>query len=133
MVINENTIKQLATAFDFESFKEEHRIEIDNVTYKVDFNKEDDKLVLTLTKQEDTKLKDFVNSLDDDLFQTACEEVETFTGRTLGDWNENSTQDEILEMFKALVKRTIEKEKSDLQYRLNKLTKTYSDILKDEE
>ena len=104
MLINENIVNRLVTAFNFKQYNEYKKITIDNVTYKLDLNKEDDKLVLTLTKEEnDSKLRDYVNSLNDETFQTACERVEEVTGRTLGDWNKNNTSQEVLEMFKYVV------------------------------
>lgn len=133
MVLDKNMIKQLVTVFNYDSFNEQHNITIDNVTYKLDFNKEKDKLVLTITKDENNDLKEFINSLDDDTFQTACEEVEPLTGRTLGDWNENSTQEEILEMFKAVVKVSLRKQKEFLKAKLDKITNIYANILKGEE
>lgn len=104
MLINENIVNRLVTAFNFKQYNEYKKITIDDVTYKVDFNKEDNTLVLTLTKEEDdSKLRDYVNSLNDETFQTACERVEEVTGRTLGDWNKNNTSQEVLEMFKYVV------------------------------
>lgn len=104
MLINENIVNRLVTAFNFKQYNEYKKITIDDVTYKVDFNKEDNTLVLTLTKEEDdSKLRDYVNSLNDETFQTACEKVEEVTGRTLGDWNKNNTSEEVLEMFKYVV------------------------------
>ena len=133
MIIDKNMIEQLVTAFNYNSFNEQHEININNVTYNLDFNKEEDKLVLTISKEDNNDLKEFINSLDDDTFQTACKEVEPLTGRTLGDWNENSTQEEILEMFKAVVKVSLEKQKSYLKAKLDKITDTYANILKGEE
>lgn len=104
MLINENIVNRLVTAFNFKQYNEYKKITIDDVTYKVDFNKEDNTLVLTLTKEEDdSKLRDYVNSLNDETFQTACERVEEVTGRTLGDWNKNNNSQEVLEMFKYVV------------------------------
>lgn len=104
MLINENIVNRLVTAFNFKQYNEYKKITIDGVTYKLDLNKEDNKLVLTLTKNEDdSKLRDYVNSLNDETFQTACERVEEVTGRTLGDWNKNNTSQEVLEMFKYVV------------------------------
>ena len=104
MLINENIVNRLVTAFNFKQYNEYKKITIDDVTYKVDFNKEDNTLVLTITKSDDdSKLRDYVNSLNDETFQTACERVEEVTGRTLGDWNKNNTSQEVLEMFKYVV------------------------------
>ena len=104
MLINENIVNRLVTAFNFKQYNEYKKITIDDVTYKLDLNKEDNKLVLTITKNEDdSKLRDYVNSLNDETFQTACERVEEVTGRTLGDWNKNNTSQEVLEMFKYVV------------------------------
>ena len=104
MLINENIVNRLVTAFNFKQYNEYKKITIDDVTYKLDLNKEDNKLVLTITKNEDdSKLRDYVNSLNDETFQTACEKVEEVTGRTLGDWNKNNTSQEVLEMFKYVV------------------------------
>ena len=105
MLINENIVNRLVTAFNFKQYNEYKKITIDDVTYKLDLNKEDEnKLVLTLTKSDDdSKLRDYVNSLNDETFQTACERVEEVTGRTLGDWNKNNTSQEVLEMFKYVV------------------------------
>lgn len=104
MLINENIVNRLVTAFNFKQYNEYKKITIDGVTYKLDLNKEDNTLVLTITKSDDdSKLRDYVNSLNDETFQTACERVEEVTGRTLGDWNKNNTSQEVLEMFKYVV------------------------------
>lgn len=104
MLINENIVNRLVTAFNFKQYNEYKKITMDGVTYKVDFNKKDNTLVLTLTKEEDdAKLRDYVNGLNDETFQIACERVEEVTGRTLGDWNKNNTSQEVLEMFKYVV------------------------------
>ena len=100
MLINENTIKQLATAFEFDVFNEKQQVTIDNVTYEVDFKKKENKLEVTLVKiKEENKLRQFIDNLDDDLFQESCASIERLTGKTLKEWNTNSNSDEVYEMF----------------------------------
>lgn len=106
--ILQNLIKSIAE----NSIKEENYI-IDGITYKIDeINKEDGTILIKLVGDEDEiesakELKDYLNNLDDDIFNKACEQVETQTGKTLNEWNLNNTASEVLDMFKMVVRNTV--------------------------
>ena len=131
MLINENTIKQLATAFEFDVFNEKQQVTIDNVTYEVDFKKKENKLDVTLIKiKEDNKLRQFINSLDDNLFQEACANIERLTGKTLKEWNTNYTSDEVYEMFKDVVETVLAEKKRDFEKQLSSIKFIYDSLFK---
>ena len=130
MLINENTIKQLATAFEFDVFNEKQQVTIDDVTYEVDFKKKENKLDVTLTKIKEDKLRQFINSLDDDLFQEACASVERLTGKTLKEWNANSGSDEVYEMFKDVVETVLAEKKMEFEKQLSNIKFIYESLFK---
>ena len=130
MLINENTIKQLATAFEFDVFNEKQQVTIDNVTYEVDFKKKENKLDVTLTKIKEDKLRQFINSLDDDLFQEACANIERLTGKTLKEWNTNYTSDEVYEMFKDVVETVLDEKRVEFEKQLNDIKSIYNSLFK---
>ena len=131
MLINENTIKQLATAFEFDAFNEKQQVTIDDVTYEVDFKKKENKLDITLIKiKEDNKLRQFINSLDDNLFQEACANVEKLTGKTLKEWNTNYSSDEVYEMFKDVVETVLAEKKRDFEKQLSSIKFIYDSLFK---
>ena len=131
MLINENTIKQLATAFEFDVFNEKQQVTIDNVTYEVDFKKKENKLDVTLIKiKEDNKLRQFINSLDDNLFQEACANIERLTGKTLKEWNTNYSSDEVYEMFKDVVETVLAEKKRDFEKQLSSIKFIYDSLFK---
>lgn len=130
MLINENTIKQLATAFEFDVFNEKQQVTIDNVTYEVDFKKKENKLDVTLTKIKEDKLRQFINSLDDDLFQESCASIERLTGKTLKEWNTNSNSDEVYEMFKDVVETVLAEKRVEFEKQLNDIKSIYNSLFK---
>ena len=130
MLINENTIKQLATAFESDVFNEKQQVTIDDVTYEVDFKKKENKLDVTLTKIKEDKLRQFINSLDDDLFQEACASIERLTGKTLKEWNTNSNSDEVYEMFKDVVETVKKKKKKEFEKQLSNIKFIYESLFK---
>ena len=131
MLINENTIKQLATAFEFDVFNEKQQVTIDDVTYEVDFKKKENKLDITLIKiKEDNKLRQFINSLDDNLFQEACANIERLTGKTLKEWNTNYSSDEVYEMFKDVVETVLAEKKRDFEKQLSSIKFIYDSLFK---
>lgn len=130
MLINENTIKQLATAFEFDVFNEKQQVTIDNVTYEVDFKKKENKLDVTLTKIKEDKLRQFINSLDDDLFQESCASIERLTGKTLKEWNTNSNSDEVYEMFKDVVETVLAEKRIEFEKQLNDIKSIYNSLFK---
>ena len=131
MLINENTIKQLATAFEFDVFNEKQQVTIDDVTYEVDFKKKENKLDVTLIKiKEDNKLRQFINSLDDNLFQEACANIERLTGKTLKEWNTNYSSDEVYEMFKDVVETVLAEKKRDFEKQLSSIKFIYDSLFK---
>lgn len=130
MLINENTIKQLATAFEFDVFNEKQQVTIDDVTYEVDFKKKENKLDVTLTKIKEDKLRQFINSLDDDLFQEACASVERLTGKTLKEWNANLGSDEVYEMFKDVVETVLAEKKREFEKQLSNIKFIYESLFK---
>ena len=131
MLINENTIKQLATAFEFDVFNEKQQVTIDDVTYEVDFKKKENKLDVTLIKiKEDNKLRQFINSLDDNLFQEACANIERLTGKTLKEWNTNYSSDEVYEMFKDVVETVLAEKKKEFEKQLSNIKFIYESLFK---
>ena len=131
MLINENTIKQLATAFEFDVFNEKQQVTIDNVTYEVDFKKKENKLDVTLTKiKEENKLRQFIDNLDDDLFQESCANIERLTGKTLKEWNTNYTSDEVYEMFKDVVETVLAEKRVEFEKQLNDIKSIYNSLFK---
>ena len=131
MLINENTIKQLATAFEFDVFNEKQQVTIDNVTYEVDFKKKENKLEVTLVKiKEENKLRQFIDSLDDDLFQESCANIERLTGKTLKEWNTNSNSDEVYEMFKDVVETVLAEKRVVFEKQLNDIKSIYNSLFK---
>ena len=131
MLINENTIKQLATAFEFDVFNEKQQVIIDDVTYEVDFKKKENRLDITLIKiKEDNKLRQFINSLDDNLFQEACANIERLTGKTLKEWNTNYSSDEVYEMFKDVVETVLAEKKSEFEKQLSNIKFIYESLFK---
>ena len=131
MLINENTIKQLATAFEFDVFNEKQQVTIDNVTYEVDFKKKENKLEVTLVKiKEENKLRQFIDNLDDDLFQESCANIERLTGKTLKEWNTNYSSDEVYEMFKDVVETVLAEKKRDFEKQLSSIKFIYDSLFK---
>lgn len=131
MLINENTIKQLATAFEFDVFNEKQQVTIDDVTYEVDFKKKENKLDVTLIKiKEDNKIRQFINSLDDNLFLEACANIERLTGKTLKEWNTNYSSDEVYEMFKDVVETVLAEKKRDFEKQLSSIKFIYDSLFK---
>ena len=131
MLINENTIKQLATAFEFDVFNEKQQVTIDNVTYEVDFKKKENKLEVTLVKiKEENKLRQFIDNLDDDLFQESCANIERLTGKTLKEWNTNSNSDEVYEMFKDVVETVLAEKRVVFAKQLNDIKSIYNFLFK---
>ena len=131
MLINENTIKQLATAFEFDVFNEKQQVTIDNVTYEVDFKKKENKLEVTLVKiKEENKLRQFIDNLDDDLFQESCASIERLTGKTLKEWNTNYSSDEVYEMFKDVVETVLAEKKRDFEKQLSSIKFIYDSLFK---
>ena len=131
MLINENTIKQLATAFEFDVFNEKQQVTIDNVTYEVDFKKKENKLEVTLVKiKEENKLRQFIDNLDDDLFQESCANIERLTGKTLKEWNTNSNSDEVYEMFKDVVETVLAEKRVVFAKQLNDIKSVYNFLFK---
>ena len=131
MLINENTIKQLATAFEFDVFNEKQQVTIDDVTYEVDFKKKENKLEVTLVKiKEENKIRQFIDKLDDDLFQEACANIERLTGKTLKEWNTNSNSDEVYEMFKDVVETVLAEKKRDFEKQLSSIKFIYDSLFK---
>mgnify|MGYP003583825789 FL=1 len=131
MLINENTIKQLATAFEFDVFNEKQQVTIDNVTYEVDFKKKENKLEVTLVKiKEENKLRQFIDNLDDDLFQESCANIERLTGKTLKEWNTNSNSDEVYEMFKDVVETVLAEKRVVFEKQLNDIKSIYNFLFK---
>ena len=131
MLINENTIKQLATAFEFDVFNEKQQVTIDNVTYEVDFKKKENKLEVTLVKiKEENKLRQFIDNLDDDLFQESCANIERLTGKTLKEWNTNSNSDEVYEMFKDVVETVLDEKRVEFEKQLNDIKSIYNSLFK---
>ena len=131
MLINENTIKQLATAFEFDVFNEKQQVTIDDVTYEVDFKKKENKLEVTLIKiKEDNKIRQFINSLDDDLFQEACANIERLTGKTLKEWNTNYSSDEVYEMFKDVVETVLAEKRVEFEKQLSSIKFIYDSLFK---
>ena len=131
MLINENTIKQLATAFEFDVFDEKQQVTIDNVTYEVDFKKKENKLEVTLVKiKEENKLRQFIDNLDDDLFQESCASIKRLTGKTLKEWNTNSNSDEVYEMFKEVVETVLAEKRVEFERQLNAIKSIYNSLFK---
>ena len=131
MLINENTIKQLATAFEFDVFNEKQQVTIDDVTYEVDFKKKENKLEVTLVKiKEENKLRQFIDNLDDDLFQESCANIERLTGKTLKEWNTNSNSDEVYEMFKDVVETVLDEKRVEFEKQLNDIKSIYNSLFK---
>lgn len=131
MLINENTIKQLATAFEFDVFNEKQQVIIDDVTYEVDFKKKENKLEVTLVKiKEENKLRQFIDNLDDDLFQESCANIERLTGKTLKEWNTNSNSDEVYEMFKDVVETVLDEKRVEFEKQLNDIKSIYNSLFK---
>ena len=131
MLINENTVKQLATAFEFDVFNEKQQVIIDDVTYEVDFKKKENKLEVTLVKiKEENKLRQFINSLDDDLFQEACANIERLTGKTLKEWNTNYSSDEVYEMFKDVVETVLAEKRVEFEKQLGSIKFIYDSLFK---
>ena len=131
MLINENTIKQLATVFEFDVFNEKQQVTIDNVTYEVDFKKKENKLEVTLVKiKEENKLRQFIDNLDDDLFQESCASIERLTGKTLKEWNTNYSSDEVYEMFKDVVETVLVEKKRDFEKQLSSIKFIYDSLFK---
>nr|DAR76281.1 MAG TPA: ATP-binding sugar transporter [Caudoviricetes sp.] len=118
--ILQNLIKSIA-----ENNIEEENYIIDGITYRVDdIIREDGTISIKLVGDKDEiesakELKDYLNNLDDDVFNKACEQVETQTGKTLNEWNLNNTTSEVLDMFKTVVHNTVRAEIKRLVTYLN--------------
>lgn len=120
----QEVLQNLINSIAKNSIEEENYI-IDGITYKVDeINKEDGTILIKLVGDENDiesakELKDYLNNLDDDVFNKACEQVETQTGKTLNEWNLNNTPSEVLDMFKIVVHNTVRAEIKRLVAYLN--------------
>lgn len=120
----QEVLQNLINSIAENSIKEENYI-INGVTYKIDdIIREDGTIVIKLVGDEKEieyakKLKEYLDNLDDDVFNKACEQVEALTGKTLNDWNLNHTADEVLDMFKSVVNKTVRFEIKRLAQYLN--------------
>lgn len=120
----QEVLQNLINSIVENSIEEENYI-IDGITYKVDeINKEDGTILIKLVGDENEiesakELKEYLDNLDDDVFNKACEQVEALTGKTLNDWNLNHTADKVLDMFKSVVNKTVRFEIKRLAQYLN--------------
>jgi hypothetical protein len=117
----QEVLQNLINSIAENSIEEENYI-IDGITYKVDnIDKDEDRIIIELVSEDkDTKeLRDYLNNLDDGIFNKACEQVETQTGKTLNEWNLNNTASEVLDMFKMVVRNTVRAEIKRLVTYLN--------------
>ena len=133
MLINSKILKHFVTAFDFKTLTENNTHSEDGVTYSADLVKKDDTITITIKKKEDdSKLKKFVDSLDDELFQEACANVEKLTGRTLKDWADNSSMDENYKMFKDVVSCILKDRKNSISKQLTAINVLYDKLINNE-
>nr|DAN37397.1 MAG TPA: ATP-binding sugar transporter [Crassvirales sp.] len=117
----QEVLQNLINSIAENNIEEENYI-IDGITYKVDdITREDGTIVIKLIEDESElkELEDYLNSLDDDIFNKACDQVEPQTGKTLNEWNLNNTPREVLDMFKTVVHNTVRAEIKHLVTYLN--------------
>ena len=119
MELTENILKSIATMVNSNNQPTHKKIIVDNIAYIIDTYTTDNRLALSIEQCDEQPLRDFINDLDDDIFQKACDNVYPLTAISLNDWNENYSPNEILEMFKTVVLYTVnelrEKLKSELE------------------
>lgn len=121
MKLTENILKSIATMVNSDNQPRHKKIIVDNVAYIIDKYNYNNRLVLSIEQCDEQPLRDFINDLDDDIFQKACDNVYPMTGVTLNDWNENYAPNEILEMFKKVVLYTVNELRENLKSELENL------------
>lgn len=103
--MEEELLKQILPFFDMDGIDEELEANIDGNILKVSVMKKEDenKIVMTIEFEEDKdkEFKEYIDSLDEDIFVEACEQFEELTGQHLSDEVEP-------ELFKKVVNRVVE-------------------------
>ena len=121
MELTENILKSIATMVNSDNQPTHKKIIVDNIAYIIDTYITDNRLTLSIEQYDEQPLRDFINDLDDDIFQKACDNVYTLTTISLNDWNENYSPNEILEMFKTVVLYTVNELRENLKSELENL------------
>lgn len=106
---------------------------MDNIAYIIDTYTTDNRLTLSIEQCDEQPLRDFINDLDDDIFQKACDNVYPLTAISLNDWNENYSPNEILEMFKTVVLYTVNELRENLKSELENLDLIIKPLLNEEQ
>ena len=122
MILTDEIVKQLLAIDEFDSFEESQ----DTEDYSISLRKEDNKTIIEIEKKKDSDLRTFINKLNDDLFIKACNKVEEYTGKSLNVWNQNYSEESILNMFKNVTSRLLEDESESLQKNIDNLKNALS-------
>lgn len=121
MELTENILKSIATMVNSDNQPTHKKIIVDNIAYIIDTYTTDNRLALSIEQCDEQPLRDFINDLDDGIFQKACDNVYPLTAISLNDWNENYSPNEILEMFKTVVLYTVNELRENLKSELENL------------
>jgi hypothetical protein len=103
--MDKELLMELLPFFTMGEVNEELEANIDGSILKVSVIKKEDENKITMTldfeQNENDEFKEYIDSLDEDIFIEACEQFEDLTGQHLSD-------EVNPELFKSVVKRVIE-------------------------
>ena len=118
--MDKELLMELLPFFTMGEVNEELEANIDGSILKVSVIKKEDENKITMTldfeQNENDEFKEYIDSLDEDIFIEACEQFEDLTGQHLSD-------EVNPELFKSVVKRVIENKINKLKSLFNAHTR----------
>lgn len=112
MIVKEEILNGLVKTFDYDKCQETTTIQNEpGVVYEVDLKKDGDTLAIVVKKkvlenQEKKEFKQWLDSLEDDMYQEALEKIQKLTGRTTKQLDEDYNSEDfrrIINLFKKVV------------------------------
>lgn len=112
MIVKEEILNGLVKAFDYDKCQEATTIQNEpGVAYEVDLKKDGDTLTIVVEKkvlenQEKKEFEQWLDSLEDDLYQEALERVQKLTGISTKQLDEDYNSEDfrrIINLFKKVV------------------------------
>ena len=126
-------LKQLSELFKYSTAEYTEQYSDGVNTYKVEIKKEDNQLSLILTKKENKdnkeKLDKFLDSIDDEIWETALENLPQVCNISVKDLNQlydNGEYDKVLSLMSKSVNFSAKELASYYKEELDKLIKAYS-------
>lgn len=126
-------LKQLSELFKYSTAEHTEQYSDGMNTYKVEIKKEDNQLSLILTKKENKdnkeKLDKFLDSIDDEIWETALENLPKVCNISVKDLNQlydNGEYDKVLSLMSKSVNFSAKELAAYYKEELDKLIKAYS-------